>query len=210
MPGTPYLDPYRRAFDHFGSDFEVTLWASRDTQCHRFDVMSRMLDLGGLRVLDAGCSRGDFAAFMLESGIEYESYVGIDGLQDVIDYAASRRDLPRASFQCGDILQNDALLRVGDPHVICISGTLNTMTMRQVLGLLDSAWSTATEALMFNFLSDLATRRAAPQTGPARRHSAARLLQWATKQTGLVQYRQDYLRYGHDATILMRKDPSST
>ncbi len=199
-----YLEPYREATAYYGTDFEVTLWASRRTQVRRFEVFTEMMELSGKRLLDAGSSRGDLVAFLAERGVSYGSYVGLDGVEQVIAFARTR-ELPRTEFHCGDFLQDTSLLRIGDPQVVCISGTLNTMTERQVLSLLDAAWTATSDALLFNFLSDLALPEAPPQIGPSVRHRTSRLMRWATGLTGHVHYRQDYLRLGHDATILMRK-----
>ena len=53
-----YLRPYERSQEQHGSAFEVTLWASRASQTLRFEVFTRMCQLAGKRILDAGCSRG--------------------------------------------------------------------------------------------------------------------------------------------------------
>lgn len=204
MPRDDYLEPYRRASESFGDDFRVTLWASQRTQVARFKAITEMIDLTGRRVLDAGCSRGDFLAHLLEVGIACTWYTGVDGVAQVIHQARDRR-WPRCDFIHGDFVRQPELLASGDPEVICISGTLNTMTPRQMMGVLRGAWEATGDALLFNFLSDLATRRAAPQGYPARRHDTHRLLTWATGCTGRVAYRQDYLPDGHDATILMMK-----
>ena len=200
-----YLEPYRRAVAWYGDTFDVTLWANEHAQQRRFEVFTELCDLAGKRVLDAGCSRGDLAAFLIQRDIAYESYVGIDGVDQVITFAR-QRELARARFYCGDILHDARLLSCGRPQVICISGTLNTMTDRQVTTVLESAWAATGQTLLFNFLSDLARRPAPPQSDPARRMSTARLLQWAAARTGRIIYRQDYLRFGHDATIMMTRD----
>jgi len=204
MPHDQYLDPYRHAVIRYGTDFEVTLWANQRTQIRRFEIVAQMIDLKGKRLIDAGCSRGDFAAFLNGLGVAYGSYVGLDGVEQVVAYARGRQ-LPRSQFHCGDFLQDPSLLTISDPQVVCISGALNTMTERQMFRLIESAWNAAKEALVFNFLSDLALAEAPAQTDPSRRHSTVKLLRWAASRTGHVQYRQDYLRCGHDATILMRK-----
>lgn len=199
-----YLNPYREAHGRHGSSFGVTLWASKYSQERRFEVVTQMCFLTGKRILDAGCSRGDFAAFMLERGVEYGRYVGIDGLCDVIEYAQSR-GLRHAEFYCGDILQQPDVLRTGDPQIITISGTLNTMTDDAAMAVLDAAWPAAGETLIFNFLSDRVGPEAPPQEYPSRRLPTLKLLDWALAQTPDVQFRQDYFPHGHDATIMMRK-----
>ena len=201
----PYLHPYREAEDTHGSDFAVTLWASPKSQRVRFDVFAQMAPLVGKRILDAGCSRGDFAAYLVQQGIQYERYIGVDGLQGVIDYA-QQRGLPESEFHVGDMVNNPDVLRVGEPQVIVISGTLNTMNNRAVRRALENAWNAAGEMLLFNFLSDCTGPGAPPQGKPARRLDTMWLMDWALSKTWAVQFRQDYFDAGHDATILMRKD----
>lgn len=202
--GDDYLDPYRESVQHHGTDFEATLWANTRSQRLRFEVFTQMAFLPGKRILDAGCSRGDFAAYLIEAGIEYETFTGIDGLPEVIDFATSR-GLPRAQFHTGDFVREPDLLKTGDPQVVCICGSLNTMTDEQVMTVLDAAWAAASQTLLFNFLPDRATHQAPKNLGPARRLDAMRLLDWAITQTPTVAYRQDYFPHAHDATILMRK-----
>ncbi len=99
-----------------------------------------------------------------------------------------------------------AVIRNGaGPQILLISGTLNTMTFRQVIHSLDMAWNAVEEAMIFNFLSDRCGPGATPQVDPARRHGTSKLIDWALKRTWSVQFRQDYFPHGHDATIMMRK-----
>lgn len=200
-----YLDPYRETLQRFGAGFEATMWASPRTQEVRFEVLTQMVNLTGRRVLDAGCSRGDFAAFLLERGIAFESYTGIDALPSVID-AAIARQLPRCAFLVRDLLRDPHALTAGKPEVICISGTLNTMDESEMMRALEAAWRAASLTLAFNFLSDRAGERAVPQTHPVRRHDTGMLLQWAFSKTSRVSFTQDYFAHGHDATLVMSKD----
>lgn len=199
-----YLQPYHDAQREHGTGFDVTLWARPETQRRRFAVFCEMLDMGGKRVLDAGCSRGDFAGYLLEGGVEYASFVGVDGVEAVIEFAQSR-GLPRSAFVAGDFVKNVSLLETGEPEIVTISGSLNTMDAEPALAVLEGAWAGCSEALIFNFLSDRADARAPKQEYPAKRLPAMRLLDWALEKTWNVQFRQDYFEYGHDATVLMRK-----
>lgn len=199
-----YLSPYHQAHDDHGSDFKVTLWASERSQRLRFRVMTEMVFMLGKRVLDAGCSRGDFASYLLRKDIAYESFVGVDGVEPVIDFANSR-GLAGARFVAGDFVSDPSLLAIDRPQVIAISGTLNTMQLHTAIGLLEQAWAATSETLVFNFLSDRASVEAPKQTGPAHRLPTLKLLDWAMSKTPSVRMRQDYFRYGHDATIAMRK-----
>jgi len=199
-----YLDPYRRYLQRAGVDFGVTLWASTRSQERRFDVIRRSVFLAGKRILDAGCGRGDLAAYLLEHDLGFDRYIGIDALDPVIAHARDR-GLPNCEFHQGDVLRNPQLLALGRPHIICISGTLNTMTRLQAMELLEAAWSAAGQTLVFNFLSNRAGPGASPQTEPVTRHDTLALIDWALGKTWNVIFRQDYYPEGHDATVVMRK-----
>ena len=125
-------------------------------------------------------------------------------MREVVEFARGR-GLPRTEFYDGDFIADPTLLGIGQPQVICISGTLNTMTDTQVLAVLESAWTATGESLLFNFLSDRAAASAERQTKPARRLDPLRLLDWALGKTWSVAFRQDYFLLGHDAAILMQK-----
>lgn len=202
--GEPYVEPYRDAHDDHGSGFGVTLWANQRSQRLRFRVMTEMVFMTGKRVLDAGCSRGDFAAYLQEMGVGYERFIGVDAVEPVIAFAKGR-DLPEAHFVAGDFVADGDLLGIESPQVIAISGSLNTMPDEVALSLLDKAWASAGETLVFNFLSDRAGQGAPTDLDPARRLPALQLLDWAFSHTSSVQFRQDYFGHGHDATIAMRK-----
>lgn len=199
-----YLDPYRDAQGDFGNEFGVTLWANTRSQERRFNVFTQMCYLPGKRILDAGCSRGDLAAYLAGRDIEYASYVGVDGLKEVIDYA-NQRGLPNAEFHAGDFVADPSVLSIGDPQVITISGTLNTMDDRTAMKLLDAAWEACSQTLLFNFLSSRSTTDRREELGPAKRLDPLKYLDWAMLRTPAVRLRQDYFKRGHDATIKMCK-----
>ena len=199
-----YLDAYRDAQDDFGNDFGVTLWANTRSQEQRFKVFNQMCYLPGKRLLDAGCSRGDLADYLVRQGVEYASYVGVDGLPEVIDYAR-KRELPRAAFHAGDFVADVGLLSIGKPQVITFSGTLNTMDDDTAMTLLHAAWEACSETLLFNFLSTRSTTDRREELGPARRLDPLKYMDWAMQRTPAVRLRQDYFKSGHDATIMMRK-----
>jgi SAM-dependent methyltransferase len=207
MPGKfceSYLTPYREAWRRHGDGFAVTLWANPASQRRRFEVLADLVDCTGKRVLDAGCSRGDFAAFLLQREQPYASYIGVDGLSDLID-RANQRGLRGASFYCRDFVTHPRTLSLGEPQVIAISGSLNTMRKRTALAVLDAAWQAAGETLAFNFLSDRTGPDAVPQQQVVHRLPTLDLLDWALARTWAVQFRQDYFDQGHDGTIVMHK-----
>ncbi|QDU72454.1 class I SAM-dependent methyltransferase [Mucisphaera calidilacus] len=199
------LDPYRREHAQRGSAFSVTLWNTPESQQKRFRVLKEMVYLPGKHLLDAGCSRGDLAAWLIEHETPYGRYTGVDGLEEVIAFAR-RRDLPNTTFVAADLLERPEVLREAGAQVVFLSGTLNTMDFATALRLLESCWAACRETLVFNFLSDLAGPDAPPQDYPATRLPTLELLDWAARRaSGDVQLRQDYFRQGHDATIVMRK-----
>lgn len=199
-----YLQPYRDAIRRYGAGFRATLWANRDYQRVRFDMIASTLDLRGRTVVDAGCGAGDFARFLLDRGVEYARYVGVDAVEPQIEEARARH-LPRAEFKVGDLVKDPTVFREARPDVVVISGTLNTMREAVARGLVLKAFAAATEAVAFNFLSDRPHRkfpRSARRLSPAKRFRTVAWVDWALKQTPRVAFRQDYLD-GHDATIVL-------
>ena len=92
-----YLKPYREAMKRYGPGFEATLWNSREAQVLRFDVMIDLARFAEGVVLDAGCGQGDFAARLIERGVEFTRYVGIDAMPQMIE-TARERQLPRCEI----------------------------------------------------------------------------------------------------------------
>ncbi len=199
-----YLQPYREAQKVHGGEFDVTLWASPASQRRRFAAMVEMVPMAGRRVLDAGCSRGDFAAYLIERDIGFTRFIGVDGLAEVVAFAEAR-GLARSRFVAGDFVRDVSLLATDSPEVVTISGSLNTMDLDMACRVLEGAWAACREALVFNFLSDRAGPKAPIQLDPARRLPTMTLLDWALTRTSRVQLRQDYFANGHDASIAMFK-----
>lgn len=197
---TPYLDPYRTAFQSFGASFDTTLWKSRATQTVRFDVLLNIVDLNDLRILDAGCGLGDLGDYLIEKNINYRHYLGIDGLERMVEKAADK-NLPRAEFRALDFVADPTVLAIGNPDVIFFSGSLNTIPEPTARKIIQSAFDYAQHAVVFNFLSDQCAREIrAKNTGPASRFATLDWLQWSLNLSANVIFRQDYLA-GHDATI---------
>ncbi|MEM1211745.1 MAG: class I SAM-dependent methyltransferase [Planctomycetota bacterium] len=203
---THYLDPYRHANARFGTGHGVTLWAGRESQVKRFAVFTDLYDFTGKRLLDAGCSRGDFAEYLLHQDIAYAHYTGVDGLASVIDFAQSR-NLPHTTFLAADLVADPTALATGQPQAVAISGTLNTMDHPTAFAVLQHAWDATEDALLFNFLSAATTRTPLPGEDPAtaKRIAPTHALDWALERTPHAVLRHDYFSGGHDATLLMRK-----
>lgn len=201
-----YLEPYREAVRQHGPGFSATLWSSPEGQRRRFDVMIELAacELIGHTVLDAGCGTGDLAVHLIQRGVKFTRYIGIDAVPEVIA-AANNRHLPQCDFHHGDVVHDQSIFTAHHPDVICISGMLNTMDERTARQVVSSAFDAADRTVIFNFLSD----RAGPDclqrdVRPARRFNTVQWIDWALSRTPLVQFTQEYLD-GHDATIVMRK-----
>lgn len=203
--GPNYLEPYRQAVQQFGPGFHSTLWSSPEAQRLRFDVLIDLAGLDDCVVLDAGCGTGDFAQHLLERGVDFRRYVGIDAVSELIG-AAKARNLPRCEFRVADLVHDHSPLPEIAPDFVCISGTLNTMDEATARDLVHDAFEAAHQGVVFNFLSDRTHERwDQHDTGPARRFDTVGWIQWALTHTSRVSFTQDYLD-GHDATIMMRHD----
>jgi len=200
-----FLKPYRQALRRFGPTFEATLWGSRDTQLLRFDVMIELAGFAECVILDAGCGKGDFAAHLLQRGVEFQRFIGLDALDEMIE-AAAARELDRCVFQTRDVLAEPHAMAEAKADFICFSGTLNTMDEPIARGLIERAYHASAQGVVFNFLSDrVHARWADHDLGPARRFDTAAWLDWSLNLSTCVSFTQDYLD-GHDATILIRHD----
>jgi len=199
-----YLAPYVEAIEAFGPGFDATLWASREGQIRRFDMLIDLGDIGARRVLDVGCGPGDLALRMIERDLPYVEYVGLDALPAVIEDARTR-SIPRSRFQVADVVSRPESMHEFEPDIVVMSGTLNAMDEAVGRSLLQSAWDAAGVGVVFNFLSN----RPHPEWNgrdltPARRYDTVDWLDWAMGCTPLVRFSQAYYR-GHDATIAMFK-----
>ena len=203
-----YLQPYREAVERFGPAFEATLWNSPEAQRLRFDVMIELADLDDAVLLDAGCGRGDLAARLLQRGVQYRRYVGLDAVAEMVQ-AARKRDLPRCEFVTGDAVADPNLLETGGPDYVCISGTLNTMDDETAARLVRGAFNAAARGVVFNFLSTRHHPRwAGVDLTPARRFDPLTWLELALGLSSRVVFTQAYLD-GHDATVLIEHDGES-
>ncbi len=203
--GEKYLKPYREAMQKHGPGFEATLWNSREAQVLRFDVMIDLARFAECVVLDAGCGQGDFAARLIERGVAFTRYVGIDAMAQMIETAQARQ-LEKCEFRVADLLSVPAVLGDVEPDYVCISGTLNTMDEQAARRLVAAAFEAAAQGVIFNFLSDRPHPRfEGKDLTPARRFDTVRWLDWSLGRSSRVSFTQAYLE-GHDATIRIEHD----
>ncbi len=225
------LRPYREAVDREGATFGALLWHSPEYQRRRFEVFATGADLTGRVVADIGCGRADFLAYLHEEGVRYGSYVGVDGLDEMIAYAqslAEREHFEESSFVRADFASDttlfDRLVKEHGTEVFTFSGSLNTFAQDDACVVLDRAWAALVDSkkgrreagrvqgrdgegnggggvLMFNFLSDTG-HKPGEDLGPAKRFRTSAMVQWALDRTPSMTLRTDYLS-SHDATIVM-------
>ncbi|MHC4975142.1 MAG: hypothetical protein ACYTF7_00890 [Planctomycetota bacterium] len=198
-----YLRHYREIVDEKGPGFDATGWRNPDFQIERFRVFGEMYDFAGKVVLDAGAGQADFAAYLIDEKIVYESFHAFEAIPEMARLIATR-GLPNVVVHQRDFAADVGCFgEVSDVDVLVFSGSLNTMEQDAAVRVLERAWEACGEAVVFNFLSD----RCDPsllkaETGPASRFDTLALISWALEKTPVVRFRQDYLG-GHDATIAM-------
>lgn len=200
-----YLRPYRAAEKQHGADFRTTLWANGASQRRRFEVLAETYALAGRRLLDAGAGMGDLLAYLEEIGQLPACYVGLDALAEVTQAARARTFATPTEFICGDFVADPGLLKVRDPEVIVISGTLNTFTDEQFYRALDDAFEVASRCLLFNYLSTYHAPRFPRSDGMIQRRDPIRVFQRGLQRTRHVIVRHDYFD-GHDCTMAWIKE----
>ncbi|MEZ6235010.1 MAG: class I SAM-dependent methyltransferase [Phycisphaerales bacterium] len=188
QPDASYLRPYRDAVEAAGPVFEALLWHSRAYQQVRFKVMtdairgviaaghaSRRPALDGRVVVDLGCGRGDYAAYLASEGIQIARYIGVEAVPELA--VAARKTVAglRGQDAESDAEADEALdatiieadfaadpvlierLAAGGGEVFTLSGSLNTMDEGLARAVLERAWRGVSRVrrgvLAFNFLS---------------------------------------------------------
>ena len=201
---TQYLAPYERALAKGGPRFEALLWASPQSQRARFRTITEMVDLRGRVVLDAGCGRADLARFMIEQGIAYKKYIGMDAIPAWLT-ACRACELPRAEFVEADFVSaSTSFGGGGDADVVVFSGSLNTLEAPRAREVLARAWDSGVGTLVFNFLSTRDRVRPSEDQFRVNRLCPMEMMRWARDRCGDVGIRHDYLQ-DRDCTIRMSR-----
>jgi SAM-dependent methyltransferase len=180
-----------------------------------------MIDLTGRVIADIGCGRSDFLVHLSCQGVQYGRYIGVDGLQEMIEFSRERvkqDKLEEAVFRHADFAHDESLFRSlvkEGAEVFAFSGSLNTFKQNEALEVLERAWTALPDSeragtgkpsgasLVFNFLAASAKGTSDDPTGPAHRFDTGAMLAWALGRTPRVALRTDYFPKGHDATIAM-------
>jgi hypothetical protein len=195
-----YLQPYLSASQKYGAGFGSLLWASPKTQAIRFQALLSAIDVHGRSVMDVGCGRADLLEYMLSRGRFPKSYIGIEAV-DTLATAAESKRLPNCKIVRGDFVQQPDLLNA-DAEILFYSGSLNTMDPARFQACIASAFTAASHAVVFNFLSSPFLAASTHLTW----HKPMEMLHFARTLSSKVELFDDYLR--GDTTVLMLKDAS--
>jgi len=79
---------YSQRFKELGYDVKTLGWGDEEQQTYRFfQTLDSNINLENKNILDIGCGFGDYAAFLNNNNIKYNSYLGIDINPDLINEA---------------------------------------------------------------------------------------------------------------------------
>lgn len=194
--------PYQDAARQFGGTFAATLWRSKEGQTIRFKTFCDFVDFNETSILDVGCGIGDFAQYLIECGVTFKRFHGIDAIDEMIT-SAQHRNLSNCSFETLDVMTQLESMQGYD--WLTFSGTLNAMQEPKAIELIDEAFAACGRGVAFNFLSNQCGRSPSQEDlQPASRFNTNDLLAHAFQLTPFVDFTQTYLA-GHDATIILRK-----
>lgn len=146
-----YLRPYLQAMKRHGTEFPSLLWASRETQKLRFEALTRLCDLSGINVCDAGCGQADFLDYLIAREVRPAHYVGIEALDEHIDLAR-KKGHGDCLIVRGDFVREPQRLLVG-ADVIVFCGSLNTLSESECHAAVKHGYEAAGDAVVLNFLS---------------------------------------------------------
>lgn len=150
------LNFYNRHLHDFGDTARALRWTPEGQRKRYETFLSVAGDLSGKTVLDFGCGKGDFFAFLCDNGISV-SYCGVDINENLIELA--RKKYPDARFIAMDIdeeyldQQFDVIVAIGVFN-LRIGGIEETVknTLKRLFPL-------CRESLHANFLTYYVARR---------------------------------------------------
>jgi SAM-dependent methyltransferase len=136
----------------YGKGHPKNLWIEASRQTVRFAKFIELFSFSGKTIYDVGCGYGDFYFYLLENGVSFKEYIGIDLLKDHCDVAKER--LPsEVNVQCGNFLDYEPQ----KCDVFVLSGTLNFYKegwLDFALKVVEKMWLFANKAILFNMRSN--------------------------------------------------------
>lgn len=94
------IERYRARLNKFGPSIESLASGTIERRNIRFDLLSKVGDMNGSKILDIGSGLGDYYAYLKDKGIVVE-YTGYDLSPDLVALASER--FPDAKFEVRDI-----------------------------------------------------------------------------------------------------------
>ena len=186
---------YTRSLRMFGDRPEAVRW-TREGQLMRYRTL---LDIGGAiggsRVLDFGCGKGDFLSFLKERNIAVR-YTGLDINENLI--ALAKQKNPDASFSVFD-LEKDTLNEDFDYIFLCGVFNLKVQGIQETIRkTLTTLFPRCRRGMAFNGLSSLT-----PQKDFELHYLAPEeMLSFAVENLSpFVSLRHD--RFSHDVTLFI-------
>ena len=103
-------------------DIRAMGWHDEEEYSIRFDIVTKVGELGNASILDVGCGFGGLYKYLISSEIGQFSYLGVDIVPKMVEIARDQN--PTGTFKVVDILKEE----VGKfDYVFCI-GALNITT----------------------------------------------------------------------------------
>lgn len=189
------IQRYSSRYRELGVSARTLGWGTREQQEIRFAAVRSLVDLSDRDVLDWGCGFGDLATDLLEHGVAFRSYRGVDLNEDFVREAeAVHRREPRVSFAVAD--PDEPLPRKQNADVVVMLGLANFEqpgldTREYALLLLRSGFEAARQAVVCDFLSDLPTPGYARETF-VHYYDPAEVLRWGLELSPKVVMKHDY------------------
>ncbi len=197
---TPYLTPYLRAAQRYGSGFEALLWANADTQAARFDAIQRLCPLSGKSVLDVGCGRADLVDFLVARHVQFADYIGIEAVPALMQAAEKKAEQhANVTLIPADFVKEPQRMFVA-ADVVVFSGSLNTLEESDFFNVLRRAFDATADAVVFNFLSSPALAAAKYLVW----HEPEDVLRFARTLSSSVSTLNDYL--DGDFTVCLHRE----
>lgn len=188
---------YSNRYRELGDSIRTLGWGSTEQQRYRFAMSLSLLgNTAGKKIVDVGCGFGDFFRFLIESGVEFESYLGVDINEDLLGQARQKCNDPRATFERINILTEPPAEPLGD--ILVMFGILN-FHLKEKMNNLDytrlfvkNAFSLARDRLIFDFISTHRTP-SYPAEDFIYYHDPVEILAFCFELTPRVSLKHDYL-----------------
>ncbi len=188
-----YSDRYKK----LGYDVKTLGWGTKEQQLKRFEaVLTGDVSLAKKTIIDIGCGFGDFANFLFQHEIEFNSYTGWDLNPDLINEAKNVwKDVPHLYFDVKNIATLEKQQPVADIGIML--GLLNLNFKNQINNydyaaqLINTAFQLVGECLIVDFLSSNLSKDY-PKEDFVFYYEPAKILELALKMSSNVELKHNY------------------